>query len=631
MPFPLRLCTLTLAGNRIPVKTVIGGDTYWRRYYDQNGWTDSLTASGASFVKREYTYNRSRGTLESIKLGSRTTSFSFDDNFRPTQTTFSGGDVVGREYLSINSVGSIGTTAPYSAAVRNEIEYDNMSRIEHQVNEFMGNLVRSSYTYDDLGRLVADTVEQAAAGTCTWYDDRGSVCTPQGSWQSNSTLTFSYDSVGNRRDGGRTYSDGNRLSASTGCTYQHDADGNMTVSDCSAAEVNYEWSADNRLIEQQAVGGDSVELAYDGFGRLVRIKVNGSVTSYFLWDGSNVFAELNSSGSKVAEYSYYGTDDLHALVIGTEPYAHVNGSGSVTALTDRYKAVKRTRIQLNPWYEGTAGTSSMPCTDCDRPRFKGALKVGEVGLTYMRNRWYSSSQGRFISEDPIGLAGGINQYAYAGNDPVNRGDHLGLSPTCSWHISLRGGVLHLDYFCELEPIGVTAPRLGSRFSATYERMDARASSFGWYSNFGGASSAAQGRQMRSSGGYVDSNVPENACEMEELAVVGALAYEFALGASYLSGSGLIARGAVTFMGGVYGARTAAWAAQSAAAYPMWRYISAGFEVEAAANRAAGIAMMSMGTARTTYSVYATVADGVSMFPSLTYRHFKSRLNACRGN
>jgi uncharacterized protein RhaS with RHS repeats len=36
--------------------------------------------------------------------------------------------------------------------------------------------------------------------------------------------------------------------------------------------------------------------------------------------------------------------------------------------------------------------------------------------------------GRFVSEDPIGLEGGINTYAYALNDPVNLGDPSGLDP-----------------------------------------------------------------------------------------------------------------------------------------------------------------------------------------------------------
>jgi uncharacterized protein RhaS with RHS repeats len=54
--------------------------------------------------------------------------------------------------------------------------------------------------------------------------------------------------------------------------------------------------------------------------------------------------------------------------------------------------------------------------------------MGDLGveLYYMRNRWYEPRTGRFLSEDPIGLAGGINPYVYAGDDPVNRWDPRGL-------------------------------------------------------------------------------------------------------------------------------------------------------------------------------------------------------------
>ena len=49
----------------------------------------------------------------------------------------------------------------------------------------------------------------------------------------------------------------------------------------------------------------------------------------------------------------------------------------------------------------------------------------ETELYYMRARWYEPRTGRFLSEDPIGLAGGINAFAYAGNDPVNQRDPTG--------------------------------------------------------------------------------------------------------------------------------------------------------------------------------------------------------------
>ena len=43
-----------------------------------------------------------------------------------------------------------------------------------------------------------------------------------------------------------------------------------------------------------------------------------------------------------------------------------------------------------------------------------------TGTLYRRNRYYDPGTGRFTQEDPIGVAGGMNLYGYAGGDPVNR-------------------------------------------------------------------------------------------------------------------------------------------------------------------------------------------------------------------
>src|SRR5687768_13807633 len=50
-----------------------------------------------------------------------------------------------------------------------------------------------------------------------------------------------------------------------------------------------------------------------------------------------------------------------------------------------------------------------------------------TGLYYYRARYYNPTLGRFISEDPIGFAGGdANLYAYVGNDPISYKDPSGL-------------------------------------------------------------------------------------------------------------------------------------------------------------------------------------------------------------
>ncbi|PSY72184.1 RHS repeat protein [Escherichia coli] len=57
-------------------------------------------------------------------------------------------------------------------------------------------------------------------------------------------------------------------------------------------------------------------------------------------------------------------------------------------------------------------------------RLPGQQYDEESGLYYNRNRYYNPLQGRYITQDPIGLAGGWSLYAY----PVNGIDPLGLSP-----------------------------------------------------------------------------------------------------------------------------------------------------------------------------------------------------------
>lgn len=66
---------------------------------------------------------------------------------------------------------------------------------------------------------------------------------------------------------------------------------------------------------------------------------------------------------------------------------------------------------------------------------EGALWLGpETDIYYMRNRWYEPKTGRFVSEDPIGLEGGINPFVFGRNDPIDTRDPTGLSEEC-WTVS----------------------------------------------------------------------------------------------------------------------------------------------------------------------------------------------------
>ncbi|HEG1988793.1 RHS element core protein [Enterobacter cloacae] len=58
-------------------------------------------------------------------------------------------------------------------------------------------------------------------------------------------------------------------------------------------------------------------------------------------------------------------------------------------------------------------------------RLPGQQYDAEAGLCYNRHRYYDPAQGRYITQDPIGLKGGLNPYVYALN-PISWTDPLGL-------------------------------------------------------------------------------------------------------------------------------------------------------------------------------------------------------------
>lgn len=109
----------------------------------------------------------------------------------------------------------------------------------------------------------------------------------------------------------------------------------------------------------------------------------------------------------------------------------IDALGSCRMVTDTDGLIVA-QMEFDPWGRLLVGSfdevqGGMPLGFVGAP---GVRFDPITGLHYMRNRWYSCTEQRFISRDPIGLGAGQNQYTYCGSNPHNCIDPMGLDPGC---------------------------------------------------------------------------------------------------------------------------------------------------------------------------------------------------------
>ena len=95
--------------------------------------------------------------------------------------------------------------------------------------------------------------------------------------------------------------------------------------------------------------------------------------------------------------------------------------GTPRVMTDGSKTVVWDAV-FRPFGE----VESLTGTATNDNRFQGQRLDDVAGFHYNYFRDYDPRLGRYIQSDPIGLAGGINTYAYAYSDPVGLVDPFGL-------------------------------------------------------------------------------------------------------------------------------------------------------------------------------------------------------------
>ena len=208
-------------------------------------------------------------------------------------------------------------------------------------------------------------------------------------------------------------------------TFVNDPDGNTISRTNSAGTVTYDWDDFNNLLAVKLDTGEVTQHLYGSDSiRKERVRDNEErVKSYYAGMSTSNESSTNASGNA----SYLMGHQLLGLERnGNFLYFVSDGLSSVRAVLDDQGDVVST-------FEHDEYGNEMSMTGLPSPKtYVGGLgvhnDVGDTGLLYMRRRHYDPTLGRFLSADPIGLAGGLNVYEYAGTNPVTFVDPEGLLP-----------------------------------------------------------------------------------------------------------------------------------------------------------------------------------------------------------
>src|SRR5690625_4043326 len=201
------------------------------------------------------------------------------------------------------------------------------------------------------------------------------------------------------------------------------------------AGLKYVYYPSGRLFAVQSENADGsaqslAAYAYSGLGRrvvTVRLDTPAQQTRHFMYDAAgHLIGVYQADGAPVHEIAY----------LNGRPLALFKGGNIYTIQTDRKDTPREIANAQGDviWYlGGSAFDNFVVLYPQDvtiklhlHLRFPGQYFDPASGNHYNGHRYYVPTTGRYLTPDPIGLAGGINPYRYVGDNPVNSSDPSGL-------------------------------------------------------------------------------------------------------------------------------------------------------------------------------------------------------------
>lgn len=332
-------------------------------------------------------------------------------------------------------------------------QYDSLGRRTLQRSELSTDvtlpeqaILERLYRYTARGELsgVSDTLR----GEVDYgYDAEGRLLKHYEARQGHSRAQFSYDAADNlaANDDAVPVTD-NRLQHWQALFMKYDHWGNLVSRRNGLYEQHYAYDAENRLVSARGTGPEGrfeARYHYDALGRRTRKIVttaHGTTETRFLWQGYRLLQEQQQTGL-CSTYIYdpneawspmARVDHLRDQSSGEIYWFNTDLNGAPLEVTDERGAVRWSGQygsfgEVRHQSEGFSRVVNRTAMAHQPLRYAGQYADCETGLHYNLFRYYDPQVGRFIVQDPIGLAGGnLNLYHYAPN-PLVWIDPMGLA------------------------------------------------------------------------------------------------------------------------------------------------------------------------------------------------------------
>jgi RHS repeat-associated protein len=296
-----------------------------------------------------------------------------------------------------------------------------------------------TYGYDaaDNVRSIADSVDVASSQSFG-YDTLDRLTSASGAYGARG---WTYDPVGNRKrqtaNGVLTTYDyalaSNRLmEVRTGAARQalgYTADGNISRSEnigTASPVLSMVYNQGGRLVQALSGATLTMQNSYDGFGqRLVRQGVATGATLFQYDLDGHLLEDADGLGKGRVDYVYLGDRPIATFQLGLNKltFLHIDRLGTPQRATDATQTVvwKATVEPFGAAHVSVGLTSQ-------NLRLPGQEFEADTGRHHNGFRDYVPAWGRYLQSDPIGLAGGVNSFAYALANPVKLVDPTGTNP-----------------------------------------------------------------------------------------------------------------------------------------------------------------------------------------------------------